>query len=79
MITRRKLKAENERLKQENATLKVWLRAYKAEHERQQEDIALLNASLDATVASMERWEKLARKADERRKRYVLGNMARAD
>lgn len=79
MIRKKTLIAENERLKQENATLRIWLRAYKMEHERQQEDIALLNASLDATIASKERWEKLARKADERRKRYVLGNMAQGD
>lgn len=75
MTTRRKLKAENKRLKEELAEVKLLLRAYMRSDREKQDVIDLLNASLDCTAAEMERWKEIAHKADERRKRYVLGNM----
>ena len=71
MITKRKLKAEIEQLKQDNATLRLLTKAYMRRNAKLEEDIAFLNASLDAFAADSEKWHKVARKADERRKELV--------
>ena len=71
MTSRKRLKKENEELRNELATMKVWLRAYISMAKKQQDDIDCLNASLDAAAADLERWKTIARKADERRIAYV--------
>lgn len=71
MKTRAKLAKENKELRNEVATLKIWLRAYRQENIKLQDDIDVLNASLNCTAAEMERWQNIARKADERRLAYV--------
>lgn len=71
MRTRSTLAKENKELRNEVATLKIWLRAYRQENIKLQDDIDVLNASLNCTAAEMERWKNIARKADERRLAYV--------
>ena len=68
MTTKKQLKAENAKLKAEISTINVLLRAYIQANHKLQDDIDLLNASLNVTADAKERWEGLARKADERRK-----------
>lgn len=72
MITVKKLKAELEELKQNNATLRLLVRAYMRRANELEEDIAVLNASIDCLVADKERFRELARKSDERRKELCL-------
>ena len=79
MITKHKLKAELEQLRQDNAMLKLLTRAYMRKTAELEDDLAMVNASLDAAIADKERWQEIAQKADERRKRYVLNNMAGTD
>lgn len=71
--TRRALEDENGKLRSEKAALAVMVRAYMRSNEKLQDEVATLNASLDCTVAEMERWREIARKADERRVAYVRG------
>jgi len=77
--TRKQLLKEIDQLKADNATMRILLRAYMQMNHRLQDDIELLNASLDCCAADRERWAEIARKADKRRKEYVLRNMASAD
>lgn len=72
MITVKKLKAELEELKQNNATLRLLVRAYMRRAKELEEDIAVLNASIDCLVADKERFRELARKSDERRKELCM-------
>ena len=71
METKRKLRAEIQRLKNEVATCNVLLRAYIQSNHKLQDEVALLNESLDCTAAELERWRDIAHKADERRLNYV--------
>ena len=79
MITKRKLKAEIEQLKQDNATLKLLTKAYMRRTKKLEADIELLNASLDTAADEKEKWKKIAHKADERRVNYVRNHSERAD
>lgn len=72
MITVKKLKAELEELKQNNAVLRLLVRAYMRRAKELEEDIAVLNASIDCLVADKERFRELARKSDERRKELCM-------
>ena len=74
MITKRKLKAEIEQLKQDNATLKLLTKAYMRRTAKLEADIELLNASLDAVADEKEKWKRIAHDIDERRKQYVRAN-----
>ena len=80
MKTKRALKAENERLKQNEATLRILCKAYMRRNEQLEIDLATANASLDAAIADKERWQTIAKKADERRLEYVrnTGNNEKA-
>jgi len=71
MKTRATLAKENEELRNENATLKVLVRAYIQSNNRMQDEIALLNESLNTTSAEIKRWQDIAHKCDERRLEYV--------
>lgn len=71
MKSRRQLEKELEELRNENATLKVLVRAYIQSNNRMQDEIALLNESVDCSAAEMERWKEIAHKCDERRLQYV--------
>lgn len=71
MKSRRQLEKELEELRNENATLKVLVRAYIQSNNRMQEEIALLNESVDCSAAEIERWKEIAHKCDERRLQYV--------
>ena len=77
MKTRATLAAENKALRNEVCTLKIWLRAYRQENIKLQNDIDVLNASLNCTASEMERWQDIAKKADERRLAYVRGMVPR--
>lgn len=70
-MTRKQMKAEIERLKQDNAALRLLTKAYMRRNAKLEEDIAFMNASLDACAADSERWHKIAKKADERRRELV--------
>lgn len=71
MKSRRQLIKELEELRNENATLKVLVRAYIQSNNRMQDEIALLNESVNCSAAEIERWKTIAHKADERRLEYV--------
>ena len=71
MKSRRQLEKELEELRNENATLKVLVRAYIQSNNRMQDEIALLNESVDCSAAEIERWKEIAHKCDERRVQYV--------
>lgn len=72
MITKKQLRAENEKLKQEIATFRILLRAYMTSNHKYQDDIEVLNQSLDIANENAERWAKIAHKADEiRRAEYI--------
>lgn len=71
MITKKQLKAENEKLKQELSTVNVLLRAYIQSNQKYQDDIELLNRSLNIATAEVERWVKIAHKADEMRREQL--------
>ena len=74
MITKRKLKAENERLKQDNATLKLMTKAYMRKNKELENHIEFLNASLKTVLSETNRWKDIAHKADERRRNYIRAN-----
>jgi len=78
MKSRRQLEKELEELRNENATLKVLVRAYIQSNNRMQDEIALLNESVDCSAAEIERWKTIAHKCDERRLEYVR-NMVSGD
>ena len=71
MKSRRQLIKELEELRNENATLKVLVRAYIQSNNRMQDEIALLNESLNCSAAEIERRKEIAHKCDERRVQYV--------
>lgn len=71
MKSRRQLVKELEELRNENATLKVLVRAYIQSNNRMQDEIALLNESVNCSAAEIERWKEIAHKCDERRLEYV--------
>lgn len=71
MVTKRKLRKEIEDLRNELATTNVLLRAYMQSNHKLQDEVELLNESLNCTAAELERWRKLAHKADERRREFV--------
>lgn len=72
MVRRKKLKAQIEDLKQDNAVLRLLLRSYMRRNRELEEDVALLNASIDCLVADKERYLELVRKSDERRKELCM-------
>ena len=76
MVTKKKLRKENEELRNQLATMKIWLRSYIQSNRQLQDDIDVLNASLNCTEAEAERWRSIARKADERRLAYVRSNVS---
>jgi len=78
MKSRRQLIKELEELRNENATLKVLVRAYIQSNNRMQDEIAVLNESVDCSAAEIERWKEIAHKCDERRLQYVR-HMVSAD
>ena len=67
MVTKKKLKAEIQSLKNELATCNVLLRAYIQSNHKLQDEIDVLNESLNCTAAELERWRDIAHKADKRR------------
>ena len=69
---RRKLKEELEETKQNNAVLRLLVRAYMRRLKELEEDIAVLNASIDCLVADKERYRDMVRKSDERRKEICM-------
>ena len=79
--TRRTLEAENEKLRQDNATLRILTKAYMRRNQKLEDENAMLNASLDCAIADKERYMELAHKADERRRNYVrnMGGTAGTD
>jgi len=77
--SRRQIEEENEKLKNELATLRVMVRAYMQSNHRLQDEVEALNASIDILVAEKERWVQIAKKADERRLEYVRANSKCAD
>lgn len=72
MVTRKKLLAQMEDLKQDNAVLRLLLRSYMRRNRELEEDIAVLNASIDCLVADKERYQTLLKKSDERRKELCM-------
>lgn len=74
MPTKRTLMVQMEQLKQDNAMLKLLTKAYMRRNAQLEQDITVLNASLDAAVADMEKWKRIAHRADKRRIEYVRAN-----
>ena len=72
--SRRQIEEENEKLKNELATLRVMVRAYMQSNHRLQDEVEALNASMNILVEEKERWVQIAHKADERRLEYVRAN-----
>lgn len=70
-MSRKKLEAKLEQQNQDIHILQLICKAYMRRNAELEEEIVALNASLDATAASLERWQRIARKADERRLEYV--------
>lgn len=74
-----KHKAQMEELKKDNAMLQLLIHAYMRRNRELENDIALLNASLDVLADDKEKWKKIAKKADERRREYVRNHNQCAD
>ena len=72
--SRRQIEEDNEKLKNELATLRVMVRAYMQSNHRLQDEVEALNASMNILVEEKERWVQIAHKADERRLEYVRAN-----
>lgn len=75
IFRRRNRKKRLEELEQNITVLRLLVRAYMRRVKELEMDVAVLNASIDCLVEEKDKWKKIAYKADERRKRYVLGNM----
>ena len=73
-MSRKRLEAKIEEQNQDIHILQLICKAYMRRHAQLEEEIVALNASLDATAASLERWQGIARKADQRRLEYVGRN-----